>query len=68
MAKKIPYITHSAEELNRTVAAKREELRSLRFSASGGKNRNVKLFATLRKEVARALTALSSQRIAASKK
>ncbi len=62
MAKKIPYITHTPEDLNRTVAEKREELRGLRFSAAGGKNRNVKLARTLRKEVARALTALTAHR------
>ena len=61
MAKKISYSTHTPEELNRIVADTREELRSLRFSASGGKNRNVKLAGALRKRVARALTALNKK-------
>ena len=46
----------TTEELKKFVADKREELRALRFSGSGGKNRNVKLPRTLRKEIARALT------------
>ena len=46
------------EELKALVEKKREELRALRFSASGSKNRNVKLVRELRKEVARALTEL----------
>ena len=43
------------------VSDKRTELRDLRFSASGSKNRNVKLPRTLRKQIARALTELSSR-------
>jgi ribosomal protein L29 len=61
MAKKVTYNTHTKEELNRVVADTREELRNLRFSASGGKNRNVKLTGVLRKRIARVLTALSAQ-------
>ena len=59
MAKKTSLTNHSVEDLNTLVAAKREELRSLRFSAAGGKNRNVKLPRTLRKDIARALTGLT---------
>jgi ribosomal protein L29 len=50
------------EDINRVVIAKREELRALRFSASGGKNRNVKLAQTLKREVARALTELTARK------
>jgi ribosomal protein L29 len=57
MAKKQTYHTHSKEDLAKVVADKREELRTLRFSVAGSKNRNVKLARTLRKEIARALTA-----------
>jgi ribosomal protein L29 len=57
MAKKTNLHNHSEEELNTLVADKREELRALRFAASGSKNKNVKLGATLRKQIARALTA-----------
>ena len=49
----------TVEELRQLVADKRKELHSLRFSAQGSKNRNVKLQHTLRKDVARALTALT---------
>jgi ribosomal protein L29 len=57
MAKKETFKKHSAEELAAVVASKREELRALRFGAAGSKNKNVKLAATLRKQIARALTA-----------
>jgi len=57
MAKKETFKTHSAADLDTFVAAKREELRALRFGAAGSKNKNVKLASSLRKEVARALTA-----------
>jgi ribosomal protein L29 len=59
MAKKVTLTNHSVEDLNRLVTEKREELRALRFSVAGSKNRNVKLGRTLRKEVARAMTELS---------
>ena len=57
MAKKNDLHNHTEEELNQLVTDKREELRVLRFAASGSKNKNVKLGATLRKTIARALTA-----------
>ena len=56
MAKKTSLKNHSVEDLNRLVHEKREELRALRFSVAGSKNRNVKLARTLRKEIARSLT------------
>ncbi len=62
MAKKTSLINHSHDELTKLVADKREEIRALRFSASGSKNRNVKLSRTLRKEVARALTQLNAKK------
>jgi ribosomal protein L29 len=49
------------EELKSLVQTKREELRSLRFSAAGSKNRNVKLARELRREIARALTEVNAQ-------
>lgn len=58
MTKKNTLIKHTADELNRLVADTREELRGLRFSLAGSKNRNVKLSRTLRKTIARGLTAL----------
>ncbi|HEY6021503.1 MAG TPA: 50S ribosomal protein L29 [Candidatus Paceibacterota bacterium] len=59
MAKKIDYKTHSPAELNKLVSDKREELRALRFSVAGSKNKDVKLASKIRKEIARALTALN---------
>lgn len=59
MTKKLDLTKHSKEDLQKLAAEKREELRALRFSASGSKNRNVKLARTLRKTIARALTALN---------
>lgn len=56
MAKKLSLKTNTDEELARVVADKREELRALRFSVAGSKNRNVKQARTLRREIARALT------------
>ncbi len=61
MTKKNSLKNHSHEELTKLVADKREELRALRFSVAGSKNRNVKLGRTLRKEVARALTVLNAK-------
>ena len=55
--------TATKDELQKFVADKREELRSLRFSASGSKNRNVKLGKTLRTEIARALTEVNKNQV-----
>jgi ribosomal protein L29 len=60
--KKTNFKEHSPEELNKFVSDKREELRSLRFSAMGSKNKNVKQASTLRKEIARALTERSARK------
>ena len=60
--KKQSLINHTPEDLNKMVLDKQEELRVLRFSASGGKNHNVKQAKTLRKAVARALTELNARR------
>jgi ribosomal protein L29 len=61
MAKKQSLKNSSVEELNRLVVQKRDELRGLRFSVAGSKNRNVKLARTLRKEIARGLTELNAR-------
>ncbi|TSC69489.1 MAG: hypothetical protein G01um101456_170 [Parcubacteria group bacterium Gr01-1014_56] len=68
MAKKTSLINHSQEELTKLAGTKREELRALRFSLAGSKNRNVKLGRSLRKEIARALTQLSSIKLGTSNK
>ena len=61
MSKKTKLNNHTPEDLTKLAQDKREELRRLRFSSSGSKNRNVKMAKTLRKEVARALTELNSR-------
>lgn len=60
--KKQSLADRSPEELAKLVADKREELRHLRFSASGSKTHNVKQARTLRKEIARALTETSARK------
>ncbi len=53
---------HTQDELVKLAEDKREELRVLRFSASGSKNRNVKLARVLRKDIARAMTELTAKK------
>lgn len=53
---------NSTDELMKFVSDKQEELRGLRFSATGSKNRNVKQARNLRKEIARALTETSARK------
>ena len=62
MAKKTDLKTNSPDELKKLVDAKREELRALRFNVAGSKNRDVKAASKLRKDIARALTALNAQK------
>jgi len=50
------------EDLQKFVHEKRDELRDLRFSVAGSKNRNVKHVRTIRKDVARALTQVTALR------
>jgi len=59
--KKEIFKTHTDADLARYVREKREELRRVRFSGAGSKNKNVKLVRTLRKEIARALTERNSR-------
>jgi ribosomal protein L29 len=60
MAKKKTHNGKEASELNKIIADRREELRSLRFGSAGSKNKNVKATKNLRKDIARALTALNA--------
>lgn len=60
MAKKTDYKTNTPEELTKIATEKREELRALRFNVAGSKNRDVKQASKLRKDIARALTALTA--------
>lgn len=49
----------SNKELITTLKAKREALRTFRFSVAGGKVKNVKEGRALRRDIARTLTALA---------
>ena len=60
--KKTDYKTNTHEELVKIATAKREELRALRFNVAGSKNRDVKQAMKLRKEIARALTAMNAKK------
>ncbi len=60
--KKTSFVNHSQEELGKLVGDKREELKALRFSASGSKNRNVKQARNIRKTIARALTEATARK------
>lgn len=57
--KKTDLTKHTKEDLVKFAHEKREELRTLRFGSAGSKNRDVKQAQKLRKEIARALTALN---------
>lgn len=48
------------EELMKKLALLKEEVRVIRFKAEGSKSKNVKEGATLKKEIARIMTALNS--------
>lgn len=56
--KQLDLKNHSVEELTKLAMTKREELRTLRFKVAGSKNHDVKQASKLRKDIARALTAL----------
>jgi len=49
-------------QIEKLVAEKRESLRVLRFNRAGSRNRNVRQGRMTRKEIARALTELSSRK------
>ena len=58
--KKTSYKGKSKQDLAKSLGEKRVELRKLRFGTTGTKQRNVKENSTLRKEIARIMTELSS--------
>ena len=61
MTKKNTYSNKTKEELLTLVSEKRRALHDFRFSVSGSKIRNVREGRALRKDIARALTALTLQ-------
>lgn len=48
-------------ELKTLIAEKREALRQFRFGSAGARTKNVKLGRTLRKDIARIMTAIAQQ-------
>lgn len=60
--KKSNYKGQPTKDLIKTLGEKREALRKLRFGTSGSKTRNVKENSSLRKEIARIMTELTSVR------
>jgi ribosomal protein L29 len=54
--------TKSVNELNNLLVEKREALRVFRFGGAGSKTKNVKQGRTLKREIARVLTAINSKK------
>jgi ribosomal protein L29 len=61
MAKKTTYIEKDVTELNKLLGERREELRTLRFTAAGARTKDSNASAKVKKEIARILTALSAK-------
>jgi len=59
--KKNPTKSMSAAELEKLIREKREELRTLRFSAAGARAKDPSQFHKVKRDIARALTELSAQ-------
>lgn len=59
MAKKKDNLKGSTEDIKAKVLALRENLRSMRFNVQGAKSKNVKEQGSIKKEIARLLTALN---------
>jgi len=51
-------------QLQKSLADKRDMLRTIRFEGAGSRSRNVKAGSSLRKEIARILTELRAREIA----
>ena len=52
----------SENDLSKKLVTLREEVRVIRFKAEGSKSKNVKETATLKKEIARVLTRINSNK------
>ena len=57
--KKASYKDKPKKDLVKALGERRETLRNIRFGSSGSKNRNVKVGATTRKDIARIMTELN---------
>lgn len=59
--KKTTYSGKPRQDLIKALMEKREDFRKLRFGAAGSKNRNVKVAASTRKDIARIMTELNKK-------
>ncbi|HTR18633.1 MAG TPA: 50S ribosomal protein L29 [Candidatus Paceibacterota bacterium] len=62
-----PLKTQEVGELQKTLADKREALRSFRFGGAGSRSRNVREGRNLRKEIAQILTELRERELSNTK-
>ena len=65
MAKKISFKDKKPEEIKKLLVEKREELRSLRFQAAGGRPKDASALGKTRKDIARLLAEQTAQEKAA---
>lgn len=65
MAKKLSFKDKKPEEIKKLLSEKREELRSLRFGAAGGRAKDASSAKKTRKDIARLLTEATAQKNAA---
>jgi ribosomal protein L29 len=65
MAKKISFKDKKPEEITNLLAEKREELRTLRFSATAGRSKDGAQAGKVRRDIARLLTEQTAQATAA---
>ncbi len=65
MAKNTSFKGKKPEEIQKLLSEKREELRTLRFSAAGGRAKDASLAGKVRKDIARLLTEKTAQENAA---
>lgn len=62
MAKKLSFKEKSADELQKILGEKREELRQARFAKAGSRPSDSTLVGKIRKDIARMLTELTAKK------
>jgi len=62
MTKKLSFKDKKPEEIMKLLSEKREELRTLRFAASGGRVKDASAAGKVRKDIARLLTEQTAQK------
>lgn len=62
MTKKLSFKDMKPEEIAKVLGEKREELRSLRFTAAGGRPKDATAASKVRKDIARLLTEQTAQK------